>query len=162
MRFLLARYQDHMLQMFPTNSTSLHRLMATNTRTRAYYQTYYAETAYPPTLGDYEGTEDYVMPVPTVEEELVVDTNGTEIDASPSPGPSSGTPPGSRLASNAPNLSIACPYRCGKVLTGVHALGNLTRHRKTGYCSASGQPKTKHLCSIKGCCKEYSRSDGCK
>jgi hypothetical protein len=56
--------------------------------------------------------------------------------------------------------SIACPYRCGRVLTGVHAVGNLTRHLKSEGCSASGRAKPKYTCPIEGCRSEYNRSDG--
>ncbi|KAH7061642.1 hypothetical protein BKA63DRAFT_199397 [Paraphoma chrysanthemicola] len=56
--------------------------------------------------------------------------------------------------------TVACPYRCGVVLTGVHAVGNLTRHLKTRACAASGRAKVRYPCPIDGCTKEYSRSDG--
>lgn len=56
--------------------------------------------------------------------------------------------------------SVECPHRCGAVLTGVHALGNLTRHLKSEACSGSGQAKVKFPCPIQGCVKKYARSDG--
>ncbi|KAF2028124.1 hypothetical protein EK21DRAFT_102077 [Setomelanomma holmii] len=58
--------------------------------------------------------------------------------------------------------SVACPNRCGAVLTGVHADGNLTRHLKTQACAASGRAKVRYPCPIQGCVKEYARSDGLK
>lgn len=60
---------------------------------------------------------------------------------------------------NLDNESIACPYGCGTVLTGVHAQGNLTRHLKSQSCR-SGRPKVKYVCLVPGCGREYTRSDG--
>jgi hypothetical protein len=57
--------------------------------------------------------------------------------------------------------SIECPYHCGTVLKGVHAVGNLTRHLKSDACKGSGKRKRRYACP-KGCPKEYTRSDGCK
>ncbi|KAF2133055.1 hypothetical protein P153DRAFT_178788 [Dothidotthia symphoricarpi CBS 119687] len=58
--------------------------------------------------------------------------------------------------------SVPCPYRCGTILTGVHAIGNLTRHIKSQSCTASGRTKAKYPCPIGGCDREYTRSDGLK
>ncbi|KAH7068474.1 hypothetical protein FB567DRAFT_634447 [Paraphoma chrysanthemicola] len=68
--------------------------------------------------------------------------------------------PAPNTAQSAANYTVACPYRCGVVLTGVHAVGNLTRHLKTKACAASGKAKVRYPCPIDGCTKEYSRSDG--
>lgn len=56
--------------------------------------------------------------------------------------------------------SVPCPYRCGTVLTGVHALGNLTRHLKTQACAGSSRAKVRYPCPIEGCERQYARSDG--
>ncbi|KAG9188120.1 hypothetical protein G6011_02043 [Alternaria panax] len=56
--------------------------------------------------------------------------------------------------------SVPCPYRCGTVLTGVHALGNLTRHLKTQACAGSSRAKVRYPCPIDGCERQYARSDG--
>ncbi|RMZ66943.1 hypothetical protein GMOD_00002332 [Pyrenophora seminiperda CCB06] len=56
--------------------------------------------------------------------------------------------------------SVPCPYRCGTVLTGVHALGNLTRHLKTQACVGSSRPKFRYPCPIENCDRQYARSDG--
>jgi len=56
--------------------------------------------------------------------------------------------------------SVPCPYRCGTVLTGVHALGNLTRHLKTQACAGSSRAKVRYPCPIDGCGRQYARSDG--
>ncbi|KAF1833040.1 hypothetical protein BDW02DRAFT_580739 [Decorospora gaudefroyi] len=56
--------------------------------------------------------------------------------------------------------SVPCPYRCGTVLTGVHALGNLTRHLKTQACPGSSRAKVRYLCPTDGCGRQYARSDG--
>ena len=58
--------------------------------------------------------------------------------------------------------TVPCPYRCGTVLTGVHALGNLTRHLKTQACEGSSRAKVRYPCPIDGCVREYARSDGMK
>lgn len=58
--------------------------------------------------------------------------------------------------------SVACPYGCGTILTGVHAFGNLTRHLKTKGCAASGRVKVDYGCQVHGCGRKYSRSDGCE
>ncbi|CAO2649580.1 Nn.00g069650.m01.CDS01 [Neocucurbitaria sp. VM-36] len=58
------------------------------------------------------------------------------------------------------DYSVSCPYRCGAVLTGRHALGNLTRHLKSKTCSGSGLARVRYPCPIEGCDKEYVRSDG--
>lgn len=58
------------------------------------------------------------------------------------------------------DYTIACPYNCGTVLTGVHALGNLTRHLKSQACSGSGRAKMKYPCPVDRCGREYTRSDG--
>ncbi|KAH7093680.1 hypothetical protein FB567DRAFT_545011 [Paraphoma chrysanthemicola] len=63
-------------------------------------------------------------------------------------------------SSSSGEYSVACPYRCGVVLTGAHAVGNLTRHLKTRACTASGRAKLRYPCPIDGCTREYSRSDG--
>lgn len=56
--------------------------------------------------------------------------------------------------------SVPCPYRCGTILTGVHALGNLTRHLKTQACAGSSRAKVRYPCPIEGCERQYARSDG--
>jgi hypothetical protein len=56
--------------------------------------------------------------------------------------------------------TVPCPYRCGTVLTGVHALGNLTRHLKTQACEGSSRTKVRYPCPIEGCGRQYARSDG--
>ncbi|KAH7082518.1 hypothetical protein BKA63DRAFT_133135 [Paraphoma chrysanthemicola] len=73
--------------------------------------------------------------------------------------PNTYSPAPSTVQSSA-EYSVACPYRCGVVLTGVHAVGNLTRHLKTRACAASGRAKVRYPCPIDSCTKEYSRSDG--
>ncbi|KAH7372266.1 hypothetical protein BKA66DRAFT_175306 [Pyrenochaeta sp. MPI-SDFR-AT-0127] len=57
---------------------------------------------------------------------------------------------------------IPCPKGCGTVLTGIHALGNLTRHLKSEACTESTREKVKFPCLVTGCGKEYARSDGLK
>ncbi|KAF2622062.1 hypothetical protein BU25DRAFT_481122 [Macroventuria anomochaeta] len=57
---------------------------------------------------------------------------------------------------------VPCPYNCGTVLTGVHAVGNMTRHLKSQNCVASGKDKTRYACPVQGCDKRYIRSDGLK
>lgn len=57
---------------------------------------------------------------------------------------------------------VPCPYDCGTVLTGVHAVGNMTRHLKSQNCIGSGKDKTKYVCPMLGCDKQYIRSDGLK
>jgi hypothetical protein len=58
--------------------------------------------------------------------------------------------------------SVACPYACGTVLTGIHAVGNLTRHLKSRACPNSLRRSVEYPCPIHGCMNKYSRSDGCK
>ncbi|KAF9699739.1 hypothetical protein EKO04_002658 [Ascochyta lentis] len=58
--------------------------------------------------------------------------------------------------------AVPCPYGCGTVLTGVHAVGNMTRHLKSKNCIGSGKDKTKYICPVQGCDKRYIRSDGLK
>jgi hypothetical protein len=58
--------------------------------------------------------------------------------------------------------TVPCPYRCGTVLTGVHALGNLIRHLKTQACGGSSRTKVRYPCPIEGCGRQYARSDGMK
>jgi uncharacterized Zn-finger protein len=53
--------------------------------------------------------------------------------------------------------TVACP-RCGKVLTGSHAPGNLTRHQKSRSCAASPNRK-QFFCDFSGCQNQYERSD---
>lgn len=57
---------------------------------------------------------------------------------------------------------VPCPYNCGTVLTGVHAVGNMTRHLKSQNCTASGKDRTRYVCPVQGCDKRYIRSDGLK
>ncbi|KAJ4982791.1 hypothetical protein SVAN01_11707 [Stagonosporopsis vannaccii] len=57
---------------------------------------------------------------------------------------------------------VPCPYNCGTVLTGVHAVGNMTRHLKSQNCVGSGKDKPKYACPVEGCEKRYIRSDGLK
>lgn len=59
-------------------------------------------------------------------------------------------------------LTVPCPYGCGTVLTGVHAVGNMTRHLKSQNCVGSGKDKPRHICPVEGCDKRYIRSDGLK
>ncbi|KAF1925325.1 uncharacterized protein M421DRAFT_423884 [Didymella exigua CBS 183.55] len=79
------------------------------------------------------------------------------------PGPSTGhqVAPGRQTGSSA-EYEVPCPYDCGTVLTGVHAVGNMTRHLKSQNCIGSGKDKTKYVCPIPGCDKRYIRSDGLK
>lgn len=58
--------------------------------------------------------------------------------------------------------TVPCPYGCGTVLTGIHAVGNMTRHLKSQNCVGSGKDKTRYACSVQGCDKRYIRSDGLK
>lgn len=67
-----------------------------------------------------------------------------------------------RTASNGGEYEVPCPYGCGTVLTGVHAVGNMTRHLKSQNCIGSGKDKTKYVCPVPGCEKRYIRSDGLK
>jgi hypothetical protein len=60
------------------------------------------------------------------------------------------------------DYSVVCPYQCGTVLTGIHAVGNLTRHLKTRACPNLPRRSIKYPCPIHGCMGEYSRFDGCK
>ncbi|KAF1936207.1 hypothetical protein EJ02DRAFT_97754 [Clathrospora elynae] len=67
------------------------------------------------------------------------------------------------LPENSPiclEYSISCPYDCGTILTGIHALGNLTRHIKTRACTGSNRAKVSYPCPIDGCGRAYARSDG--
>jgi hypothetical protein len=56
--------------------------------------------------------------------------------------------------------SVACPYQCGTTLTGVHAVGNLTRHLKSDACLASGREKLKYPCHVYGPFAEATWSSG--
>jgi len=67
-----------------------------------------------------------------------------------------------RSTSSGAEYSVPCPYGCGTVLTGVHAVGNMTRHLKSQNCIGSGKDKTKYVCPVQGCDKRYIRSDGLK
>jgi hypothetical protein len=60
------------------------------------------------------------------------------------------------------DYSVACPYQCGTVLTGIHAVGNLTRHLKSRACPNSPRRYVEYPCPIHGCKNTYHRSDGCK
>lgn len=55
--------------------------------------------------------------------------------------------------------SVPCPYHCGTVLTGAHALGNLRRHLKSQACTTSPRFSNRFPCPIHGCGKAYIRSD---
>ncbi|OAL07252.1 hypothetical protein IQ06DRAFT_9089 [Phaeosphaeriaceae sp. SRC1lsM3a] len=57
---------------------------------------------------------------------------------------------------------IECPYGCGTVLTGIHAVGNLTRHLKSKACPNSPKSGLRYPCTMDGCPKGYARSDGLK
>jgi hypothetical protein len=67
-----------------------------------------------------------------------------------------------RQTGSAAEYVVPCPYDCGTVLTGVHAVGNMTRHLKSQNCIGSGKDKTKYVCPMPGCEKRYIRSDGLK
>lgn len=67
-----------------------------------------------------------------------------------------------RQPDSAAEYVVPCPYDCGTVLTGVHAVGNMTRHLKSQNCIGSGKDKTKYVCPMPGCEKRYIRSDGLK
>lgn len=67
-----------------------------------------------------------------------------------------------RQTGSAADYVVPCPYDCGTVLTGVHAVGNMTRHLKSQNCIGSGKDKTKYVCPMPGCEKRYIRSDGLK
>ena len=56
--------------------------------------------------------------------------------------------------------TIPCPYHCGTILTGMHAVGNLTRHVKTQACRGSRRTKQEYACRMAGCGRVYARSDG--
>ncbi|KAF2874812.1 hypothetical protein BDV95DRAFT_591591 [Massariosphaeria phaeospora] len=71
-------------------------------------------------------------------------------------------PPSTASQTAVPEYSVACPYGCGTVLTGVHAVGNLTRHLKSQTCEKSGRGNVKYPCPLPDCGKQYSRSDGLK
>ncbi|KAJ5059424.1 hypothetical protein J3E74DRAFT_475114 [Bipolaris maydis] len=58
------------------------------------------------------------------------------------------------------STTIPCPYHCGTILTGAHALGNLTRHLKTQACTGPARGKQKYKCASEGCERVYARSDG--
>jgi hypothetical protein len=68
----------------------------------------------------------------------------------------------SRATGSGAEYSVPCPYHCGTVLTGVHAVGNMTRHLKSQNCIGSGREKPRHGCPVEGCDKRYIRSDGLK
>ncbi|KAF2278148.1 uncharacterized protein EI97DRAFT_431407 [Westerdykella ornata] len=57
-----------------------------------------------------------------------------------------------------PGQQVACQW-CGKILTGPHAPGNLTRHQKSKECVSDRQRK-EYTCSVEGCGRKYARSDG--
>jgi hypothetical protein len=68
----------------------------------------------------------------------------------------------SHLKESAAEYSVTCPYECGTVLTGIHAVGNLTRHLKSRSCPNSPRRAVDYPCPIHGCMNRYARSDGCK
>lgn len=70
--------------------------------------------------------------------------------------------PATRPTDSGADYVVPCPYNCGTVLTGVHAVGNMTRHLKSQNCIGSGKEKPKYVCSVEGCEKRYIRSDGLK
>lgn len=59
-----------------------------------------------------------------------------------------------------PEYSVECPYGCGTVLTGMHALGNLTRHLRSQACTGPDIIRAKHSCPVEGCARVYIQSDG--
>ncbi|KAF2008133.1 hypothetical protein P154DRAFT_528756 [Amniculicola lignicola CBS 123094] len=61
-------------------------------------------------------------------------------------------------SSSVSDVTIQCG--CGKILTGPHARGNLTRHQKSEGCTASDVESTRYTCPIAECGKSYARSDG--
>lgn len=67
-----------------------------------------------------------------------------------------------RSTTNSAEYAVPCPYNCVTVLTGVHAVGNMTRHLKSQNCVASGRDKPRYVCPVQGCDKRYIRSDGLK
>lgn len=67
-----------------------------------------------------------------------------------------------QFAESGPECVLPCPYNCGTVLTGVHAVGNMTRHLKSQNCIGSGKDKPRYACPVEGCEKRYIRSDGLK
>ncbi|KAJ8105385.1 hypothetical protein OPT61_g10211 [Boeremia exigua] len=69
---------------------------------------------------------------------------------------------GGRATGSGAEHSVPCPYNCGTVLTGVHAVGNMTRHLKSQNCIGSGKEKPRYACTVEGCDKRYIRSDGLK
>ncbi|KAF2873906.1 hypothetical protein BDV95DRAFT_356575 [Massariosphaeria phaeospora] len=78
----------------------------------------------------------------------------------------SGTSPNSSEATSqtigSPEYSVVCPYDCGTVLTGVRAVGNLTRYPRSQTCGKSGRGNVEYPCPIPDCGRQYSRSDSLK
>jgi len=90
----------------------------------------------------------------------VASASPAQTEPPPPPAQTGPPPPPSRTARNDAEYSVPCPYRCGTVLTGEHALGNLTRHLKSRACRGSGREMVRYICPIEGCGREYARSDG--
>lgn len=80
----------------------------------------------------------------------------------PSESTSGHSMPTSQPTESGAEYVVPCPYNCGTVLTGVHAVGNMTRHLKSQNCVGSGKEKPRYICPVKGCDKRYIRSDGLK
>ncbi|KAH7093791.1 hypothetical protein FB567DRAFT_181120 [Paraphoma chrysanthemicola] len=68
--------------------------------------------------------------------------------------------PAPNMLQSGEDYSIVCPYCCGVVFVGIHAVHNLIRHFKTKACTASSIAKLRYPCPNEGCIKEYSRADG--
>lgn len=111
------------------------------------------------------GTEKVLMPLIRNVDKSSGHTSSSSwaADSSSIPGSSTGqyVSPGRQTGSGAEYV-VPCPYDCGTVLTGVHAVGNMTRHLKSQNCIGSGKDKTKYVCPMPGCEKRYIRSDGLK
>ncbi|KAF1842735.1 uncharacterized protein K460DRAFT_407126 [Cucurbitaria berberidis CBS 394.84] len=131
-----------------------------------YQRTSYPDHGYHSTTKGQDGRSSYApqagrLTAQEIESLNIYDPSTASASTSPHNPSSNGTQYNSTEGQQTgEDTSVACPYHCGTVLTGMYAHGNLTRHLKSQACEGSGKEKVKYPCPISGCGKEYIRKDG--